>query len=119
MKNIAVVFSHAPYGNSLGREGLDFILSASCFTKNISIFFIGDGVFQILKHQNSKVILLKNHSFSFNILPLCDINNFYVCYNSLIKRGLKKNMNFMLGVNILPLEKIRNTMNNFNCILNF
>ncbi|QCI26552.1 sulfurtransferase complex subunit TusC [Buchnera aphidicola (Stegophylla sp.)] len=119
MNNIAVVFSHSPYGNSLGREGLDFVLSASCFTENISIFFIGDGIFQIFKNQDAQIILLKNHTFSFNILSLCGIKYFYICYNSLIQRGFKKNIDFILKVNILSSVEIRKKIDDFDCILNF
>ncbi|VFP81633.1 Protein TusC [Buchnera aphidicola (Cinara curvipes)] len=77
MKSIAFVFSKAPYGNSIGREGLDFILSFSLFSNKISLFFIDDGVFQLMKYQKPSLIKLHNYSLSFKILSLYDIKDFF------------------------------------------
>ncbi|MBZ2279862.1 sulfurtransferase complex subunit TusC, partial [Buchnera aphidicola] len=61
MKMIAVVFSHSPHGTSFGREGLDLILGISALIKKISVFFIGDGVFQLLQGDNVERILSRNY----------------------------------------------------------
>ncbi|VFP79351.1 Protein TusC [Buchnera aphidicola (Cinara curtihirsuta)] len=77
MKSIAFVFSKAPHGNSISREGLDFILSFSLFSNKISLFFIDDGVFQLMLHQKPSLIKLHNYSLSFKILSLYDIKDFF------------------------------------------
>lgn len=119
MKKIAIVFSRSPYGSSLGKEGLDFALSASCFTNKLGIFFIGDGIFQIFKNQNSERILLKNFSSSFGILSLFDINNIYLCYDSLRERGFTKNIDLTVKIIFLNIKKIIQKINKFDFILNF
>ncbi|CAL4324367.1 sulfurtransferase complex subunit TusC [Buchnera aphidicola] len=119
MKKIAVVFSCSPHGNSLGKEGLDFVLSASCLTNNLSLFFIEDGIFQILSNQDTRGILLKNYSLSFRALSFFNINSFYLCYDSLLERGCFKDTDFILPVNLLNSKQIRSKLYEFDHILNF
>ncbi|MEC6832644.1 sulfurtransferase complex subunit TusC [Photobacterium toruni] len=88
MSNIGFVFRQSPHGTSSGREGLDALLAASAYTEALDVFFIGDGVLQLAKHQQPNAILSRNYSVTFKMLPLYDIENIYVCQQSLIERGL-------------------------------
>lgn len=54
MNRLGFVFQSAPHSTSKGREGLDAILAASAYSEDIQIFFIGDGVLQLLKNQEPK-----------------------------------------------------------------
>lgn len=89
MKEIGFVFSSMPHGDASGREGLDAVLSTSNYTQNMTLFFIGDGVMQLLCGQKPDLILCRDYISTFKMLPLCDVENIYVCENSLIERGLK------------------------------
>ena len=60
MKRIAFVFSSAPHGSSAGREGLDAVLATSALTEEIGLFFIGDGVLQLLANQQPGKILARD-----------------------------------------------------------
>ncbi|WP_260326001.1 sulfurtransferase complex subunit TusC, partial [Enterobacter cloacae] len=51
MKRVAFVFTSAPHGSASGREGLDALLATSALTEDIGVFFLGDGVFQLLAGQ--------------------------------------------------------------------
>ncbi|WP_343192554.1 sulfurtransferase complex subunit TusC [Buchnera aphidicola (Taiwanaphis decaspermi)] len=120
MKSIAFIFKKIPHGNSMSREGLDIVLSITCAIKNISLFFIGDGVFQLIKHQKPNHILSKNYCSAFKILSLYDIKNFFVCLNSLKIRGISTcKKNFFLNVNILNNKDLLNKLNNYNNIITF
>lgn len=119
MKKIAYIFSHSPHGTSLGREGLDLLLSISITNSNISIFFIGDGILQLMQNQNPEKIFSKNYVSAFKILPLFGIKNFYFCKESLIERGLYLNDNILLNYSILSLSKIRHKLDNSDLIINF
>lgn len=77
MKSIAFIFSKSPYGNSIGKEGLDVVLSCSYVFNKIAIFFIDDGVFQLMLFQKPKCVKLNNYSLSFKILLLYDIKDFF------------------------------------------
>ncbi|WP_343190271.1 sulfurtransferase complex subunit TusC [Buchnera aphidicola (Mollitrichosiphum nigrofasciatum)] len=118
-KSIAFVFSYAPHGSSIGREGLDAILSISNCTREISLFFIDDGVFQLIDNQKSKYILLKNYVAAFKILSLYDINNIYYCLDSMQKRGLNSNVNFVIPVIILNTVFLKEKLTSYDYILNF
>ncbi|ANF17232.1 hypothetical protein XW81_02440 [Buchnera aphidicola (Schlechtendalia chinensis)] len=119
MKNIAFVFSRVPHGTSLSREGLDSVLSISTINQNVSIFFIGDGVFQLMKCQCPEHILSRNYTASFGILPLFKINKFYYCKSSLIERGLSYKRDFLLKVFFINRKCIRKKLNNYDLIINF
>lgn len=88
MKKIGFVFSSAPHGSASGREGLDAVLAASNYTDDIALFFVGDGVFQLLRDQDPEKILSRNYIATFKMLPLCDVTQVYVCADSLLTRGL-------------------------------
>ncbi len=88
MKKIGFIFSSAPHGSASGREGLDAVLAASNYTDNIALFFIGDGVFQLLQGQAPQTVLSRHYAATFKMLPLCDVTQVYVCADSLLARGL-------------------------------
>ncbi|PLK59121.1 sulfurtransferase complex subunit TusC, partial [Candidatus Palibaumannia cicadellinicola] len=98
MKKIAFIFTHGPHGNTTGREGLDALLAISAICKLLEVFFIGDGILLLLPNQQSEQIMMKNFVLSFGILPLYDINKFYLYADSAIERGLDINTNLILKV---------------------
>ena len=57
MKRVAFIFSSAPHGSAAGREGLDALLATSALTDEIGVFFVGDGVFQLLPDQRPGAVL--------------------------------------------------------------
>ncbi|WP_343377666.1 sulfurtransferase complex subunit TusC [Buchnera aphidicola (Formosaphis micheliae)] len=119
MKKIAFIFSHAAHGTSFGKEGLDVILSTSSVIQDISIFFIGDGIFQFVKHQKPKSILSRDYASSFCILPLYGINKFYFCHDSLIERGILNYDIFLLEISILDTMSFQKKINQCEGIINF
>ncbi|KJG06487.1 sulfurtransferase complex subunit TusC [Photobacterium kishitanii] len=88
MSDLGFVFRQPPHGTTCGREGLDALLAASAYTEALSVFFIGDGVMQLVRNQQPDVILSRNYIATFKMLPLYDIENIYVCQQSLVERGL-------------------------------
>ncbi|HMI77073.1 MAG TPA: sulfurtransferase complex subunit TusC [Buchnera sp. (in: enterobacteria)] len=119
MKSIAFIFSHAPHGNCIGREGLDFLLATSLTIQNIAVFFIGDGVFQIIKNQKPEKVLLKNYTSAFRILSLYGINQYYFCADSLKERGFVNADMFLLDTLVLDNISLRNKLKQFEGIINF
>ena len=79
MNRIAFVFTSAPHGSAAGREGLDALLATSALSEDIGVFFIGDGVFQLLAGQEPQKILARDYIATFKVLPLYDIETFWVC----------------------------------------
>jgi len=63
-------------------------LAMSNFAQDVSVFFIEDGVLQLLASQDATVIDAKAYNKTFPALEFYDIENIYVCRQSLIHRGI-------------------------------
>ena len=81
----------APHGNAISREGLDALLAATAFCneEEIGIFFIDDGVLNLLDGQNPELLLQKDFIRTFKLLDLYDIEQRFVCANSLDQYNLQ------------------------------
>ncbi|GAB1439656.1 sulfurtransferase complex subunit TusC [Providencia sp.] len=119
MKKIAFVFTTMPHGNASGREGLDALLATSALTDEISVFFISDGVYQLLANQQPTEVLARNYIATYKILPLYDIESIYVCYDSLQERGLSGSPEWIVSPEILPVQEIRNKIAQYDVVLKF
>ncbi|WP_417313836.1 sulfurtransferase complex subunit TusC [Enterobacter sp.] len=119
MNRVAFVFSSAPHGSASGREGLDALLATSALTEDIGVFFLGDGVFQILAGQQPQAVLARDYIATFKVLPLYDIETFYVCADSLAARGLTERSTFVLDVTTLPADAVREKLAHYDTILTF
>ena len=82
---LAFLFRTAPHGNAISREGLDALLAATAFCdeEEIGIFFVDDGVLNLLDEQNPEVLLQKDFIRTFKLLDLYDIEQRFVCADSL------------------------------------
>ncbi|WP_176672804.1 sulfurtransferase complex subunit TusC [Bisgaardia hudsonensis] len=87
---LAFIFRQAPYGSSISREGIDTLLAATAFCNEdeIAVFFIDDGIFNLIANQNPTLILQKDFTQSLKLLDLYDIENRYICENTLQQYGL-------------------------------
>ncbi|MEC5319072.1 sulfurtransferase complex subunit TusC [Brenneria populi subsp. brevivirga] len=119
MKHIAFVFTHSPHGNASGREGLDALLAMSALTESIGVFFIGDGVLQLLPGQQPEKILMRDYISTFGVLPLYDVERCYVCVESLRQRGIALDTDWVLDVEPLSPEALRLRLANYHSVLSF
>ena len=88
---LAFLFRTAPHGNAISREGLDALLAATAFCdeEEISVFFIDDGVLNLLDGQNPELLLQKDFIRTFKLLDLYDIEQRFICANSLDQYNLQ------------------------------
>lgn len=86
--DLLFVFSHTPYGASTAKEGLEAALAAGAFDQDVSILFIGDGVWQLMQNQHTEDVGRKNHQKMAQALPMFGIDNIYIDQQSLTERGL-------------------------------
>ncbi|PQJ83389.1 MULTISPECIES: sulfurtransferase complex subunit TusC [Aliivibrio] len=105
MNRIGFVFQSSPHSTTKGREGLDAILAASAYSEDIQIFFIGDGVFQLLENQQPELVLSRDYVAGFKMLSLCDLEELYVCQTALHNRGLKEK-NLLIDVDVITNQEI-------------
>lgn len=103
---LAFLFRTAPHGNAISREGLDALLAATAFCdeEDIGVFFIDDGVLNLLDGQNPELLLQKDFIRTFKLLDLYDIEQRFVCANSLDQYNLQAEQL------IISAEKIDRTL---------
>ena len=115
---ILIIARNAPYGSSLAREGLDYVLTSAAYDQDISLLFMGDGLFQLIKQQDSQAISLKSHIGAMEILPLYDIENFLAVEEDLTERGLDIGQ---LGLNVKLIKRtdVSQIINSHDKVLSF
>ena len=88
---LAFLFRTAPHGNAISREGLDALLAATAFCdeEDIGVFFVDDGVLNLLDEQNPELLLQKDFIRTFKLLDLYDIEQRFVCADSLDQYNLQ------------------------------
>lgn len=101
--SIALIAKSAPYGTANGQELLDLALAAGSFGQNVALFFLEDGVYQLVAQQQPQIIEQRNYSKTFAALTFYDIDDVFVCQQSLDARGLTAQQ---LCIDIQALDKI-------------
>ncbi|WP_434670592.1 sulfurtransferase complex subunit TusC [Klebsiella sp. B345] len=119
MKRVAFVFSSAPHGSASGREGLDALLATSALTDELGVFFVGDGVFQLLSGQTPSAVFARDYIATFKLLSLYDIDACWVCAASARERGLDATTPWIIDAEWLEPEALRARLDDFNVILRF
>lgn len=100
MKTIAVIISTPPYGHEMSREGLDAILALSSYSEAVSVFFIADGIYQLIENQNAEQMGLKQHTSMYKLFELYDIESCFVLATDLKLRNIELSQ---LMINVSPL----------------
>jgi len=88
IKKFMYVNRRAPYGTIYAWESLEVVLIGAAFEQDVSLAFIDDGVYQLVKGQNTKELGIKNFSPTYSALGDYDIKKIYVEKESLEARGL-------------------------------
>ncbi|AOV95703.1 tRNA 2-thiouridine(34) synthase TusC [Edwardsiella hoshinae] len=118
-KRLAFVFTQAPHTTSAGREGLDALLAASAFSEDIAVFFIGDGIFQLLPDQRPDAILARDYIATFGVMALYDIERIYLCAESLAQRGLAASIPWVVPVEVVTTDALRTHLDSCDTVLTF
>jgi tRNA 2-thiouridine synthesizing protein C len=88
-KKFMFVNRKAPYGTIYALEALEIVLISAAFDQDVSLSFLDDGVYQLVKGQNASGIGMKNFSPTYRALGDYEITKLYVEQESLDERGLK------------------------------
>ena len=108
----------APYGTIYALESLEVVLIAAAFDQDVSLVFMDDGVYQIIKGQHTKNIDVKNFSPTFRALEGYDIEKLYVEKESMEARGLTEE-DFIVDVQVLDSAALANVMQEQDVIMSF
>lgn len=88
-KSFLFIFANSPHSNLNAKEGMDFAFSCAAFEQDVDALFINDGIFQLIKNQNTKALQLKNHSAGIEAFSLYGINHCYYDAASLSRLQLQ------------------------------
>ena len=78
----------APYGTIYAWESLEVVLIGAAFDQDVSVAFLDDGVYQLMKGQDTSEVDIKNFSPTYAALGDYDVTKLYVEQESLEERGL-------------------------------
>jgi tRNA 2-thiouridine synthesizing protein C len=87
-KKFMYVNRKAPYGTIYAWEALEVVLIGAAFEQDVSLAFMDDGVYQLMKGQDTAGIGMKNFSPTYSALGDYEITKIYVEKESLEERGL-------------------------------
>ncbi len=116
IKKIMHVLRHAPHGTIYTYEGLEMILIMATYDQDISVVFIGDGVYALKKGQETSAIGIKGFAKTFSALDGYDVEKLYVDQLSLDERGLTED-DLVVAVEVLSSEKIGTLMKEQDVII--
>lgn len=119
MNKIAFIFTTPPYGAASGREGLDALFATAALSEDIGVFFIGDGILQLMPHQNPDVILSRHYTAAFALLPIYDLVNIYVSSESLQELGLLEFTDWIVPVKAVNSAAFRMALADYDQVLTF
>ncbi|MBA6415912.1 sulfurtransferase complex subunit TusC [Colwellia sp. 6M3] len=117
-KTIAIINTQAPFSTAVGKEALDAALIFGSYEQATSLFFLGDGVFQVIGDQNASAIEIKDYLKTFSALEFYDIENIYVCKSSLQERNLSENFH-MSNIQVLSNKDFSQRLHQHNVIYRF
>ena len=87
-KKFMFVNRKAPHGTIYALEALEVVLISAAFEQDVSLAFLDDGVYQLVKGQNTSAIGMKNFSPTYRALGDYEITRLLVERESLDERGL-------------------------------
>jgi tRNA 2-thiouridine synthesizing protein C len=118
IKKFMFVNRTAPYGTVYALESLEVVLISAAFDQDVSLVFLGDGVWQLKKGQQTKGIETKNFSPTYRALEGYDVEKLYVEQESLAARGLSEE-DLIVDVTVLSSAELGKLMEEQDVVLSF
>ena len=118
VKKFLYVNRKAPYGTIYALESLEVVLISAAFDQDVSLAFLDDGVYQLVKGQHTKGIDVKNFSPTYRALEGYDIEKLYVEKESMESRGLKES-DFIVPVKVMSVQEMADLMLTQDVIMSF
>lgn len=104
-KKIMFLMRQAPHGSVYSYEGLETVLIMAAFEQDLSMTFIGDGVFALVKNQDTKDLGSKGYIKTYGALEDYGVEHFYVDRRSMEERGLTE-ADFAIPVQVVSADEI-------------
>ncbi|MFT6900108.1 MAG: tRNA 2-thiouridine synthesizing protein C [Colwellia sp.] len=117
-KSVAVINASAPLSKANAKDALDIALIFGSYEQAVSLYFLGDGVYQLIAEQQPEKVEQKNFLKTFAALEFYDIENIYVCHHSMIERGLTNHFSIE-NVQVLNRDDFSTSLHQHQTILRF
>jgi tRNA 2-thiouridine synthesizing protein C len=118
VKKFMYVNRKAPYGTIYALEGLEVALISAAFDQDVSLAFLDDGVYQLVKGQQTKGLEVKNFSPTYRALEGYDIEKLYVERESLAARGIAEEQ-LLVAVQVVSAREMSELMEAQDVIIGF
>jgi tRNA 2-thiouridine synthesizing protein C len=118
VKKFMFVNRKAPYGTIYALEGLEVVLISAAFNQDVSLAFLDDGVYELLKGQQTKALEVKNFSPTYRALEGYDIEKLYVERESLAARGIREDQ-LLVPVQVVDAKEMAALMEQQDVIIGF
>jgi len=118
IKKFMFVNRKAPYGTIYALEGLEVVLISAAFDQDVSMAFMDDGVYELIKGQHTKAIDVKNFSPTYRALEGYDIEKLYVERESLEARGITEDK-LIVPVEVLSAAEMGALMDTQDVVISF
>jgi len=132
IKKFMYVNRKSPYGTIYALESLEVVLITAAFDQDVSLTFTDDGVYQLMKNQNTEGIGMKNFSGTYAALGDYEIKKVYIDKESLEERGLSvsdlqelvwededEDYAEKSSINLVSRSELSEIMNNQDVVLSF
>ncbi|MDP1900592.1 MAG: sulfurtransferase complex subunit TusC [Rubrivivax sp.] len=118
VKKFMFVNRKAPYGTIYALESLETVLIAATFDQDVSLVFVDDGVYELVKGQNSKGIGIKSCAPTYRALDGYDVEKLFVERESMEERGLTE-ADLLVPVEVLSSAEMAELMAEQDVVLSF
>jgi tRNA 2-thiouridine synthesizing protein C len=118
IKKFMYVNRKAPYGSIYALESLEVVLIGAAFDQDVSLAFIDDGVYQLMKGQRTSGIGMKDFSPTYRALEMYDVEKLYVDQDSLAARNLTAD-DLIVPVEVLSSAEMADLMEDQDVVLSF
>jgi tRNA 2-thiouridine synthesizing protein C len=108
----------APYGSVYTAEGFRTMMGIAVFEMDISVVFLDDGVYALLKDQDPEKLDMKPLGDGFPMLTEFDVDKFHVHDESLAERGLKPE-DLLMDVEVVDSAQIAQILETAGRVLPF
>lgn len=119
--NTLVIIKSSPYKDTQAQDGLDFVMAAAAFDLPVKILFQNEGIFNLIRNQDSSLVNRDNFIDFIKAAELYEIDPIYIIKSDLDKYNLDLNK-LIIESNIIKLidkDNLIDLYNNFNHILTY
>jgi len=108
----------APHGTIYAQEALEVVLTGAAFDQEVCVAFVDDGVFQLVRGQDTAAIGAKDFSPTYRALEMYDVRHVYVECESLAARGLEPD-DLVIPVEVVDAVTLGRLIDEQDAVLTF